>query len=196
MERVLGLLIPANKLDLSFLYVDNSRQTAPLCFPSSTAQNWLNVKSTAVVGVCWETSLAITRLYFLDHSCHVPPMCQMLKADTHTHFYSALLFSLETVWPRILGQLRDAAERQSLEIGKQEGRGRHFPLTRDLGGIEGSDNITEGLTIRTVSSLGPAGSREQWVQRLQNLQSSSRIGTVHALVHREAYALLFLLQPF
>lgn len=33
MEWVLGLLIPANKLDLSFLYIDNSRQTAHCVFP-------------------------------------------------------------------------------------------------------------------------------------------------------------------
>lgn len=43
-------------------------------------------------------------------------------------YYSALLFSLETMWPRILGQLQAAAKRQSLETGKQEGGGRHFPL--------------------------------------------------------------------
>lgn len=52
------------------------------------------MRPTAVVGVCWETSLVITKLDFLDHSCHMPPKCQILSADTQTHLYPALPFSL------------------------------------------------------------------------------------------------------
>lgn len=56
------------------------------------------MKSAAVVGGCWETSLAITKLYFLDHSCHMPPVCQVLEADTQTHFHPALLSLCPTGW--------------------------------------------------------------------------------------------------
>ena len=52
------------------------------------------MRPTAVVGVCWEMSLLITKLHFLDHSCHMPPKFQIPSADTQTHLYPALPFSL------------------------------------------------------------------------------------------------------
>lgn len=52
--------------------------------------------------------------------------------------------SLETMCPRVLGKLQAAAERDSLEPGRQEGGGSHFPPNfgnnRGFQGIEGSNN--------------------------------------------------------
>lgn len=131
----------------------------------------------SVVGLCWAMSLAMTRLYFLDHSGHMPPCANMVGwySDPFPPCFAFLSItgseSLETVGPRTLGQLQGATERCSLETGRQRGRWRQSPPgPSNNGGLQGIRRLWRyhwRFDQQGVSALVPAGSRGQWFQGQQ-----------------------------
>lgn len=172
---------------LSLEIINSSGQTWPVNYQKNAltmfsllhcSESWLNMKSTAVVGVFWELSAAITSMgsrlpnpdlqarswaLAFQKEIHLPTISHALCVPDSVYWYSDLIlpcFASLSFWgwkpgnchPESLASIDCCGEALTGDW-KAEGRGCHASPDsvnnhRELQAMEGSGHITGGFSIR------------------------------------------------